>query len=207
MDIVATRPAQIHGLVGVELKYTEYLAGGSLRDEGFLYGAIENDQARWLAVLLRRRGAPAHLSTFLDDSFAHQWGPAGGQHPLANDGVVQIGPDGSHRVERPGNYVAGVYQVEIGSRRYDCFRVVDPGVAISEYGAVAEAYVDVSGRTVYYREFHGRHCSADNSDWLAVYPDNERLVINGCTYVHVDCTDRPHEVITHFGIGLPLGPV
>jgi hypothetical protein len=217
-DIVATRLARVHERPCVEMKYREWSLSVKL-DEGFLYATIENGQARWVAVLLHQAGAPAALATFLDEHFAGQWDMPYHGHTLADDGACRILPDGSHAVDRIGCYVAGAYDVAIGDNRFHCLRIIDPSPAISEYEELAEAYVDVSGRTVYYRQFRGRYCGSGIAswaqvfpqiketliiDWVQIYPQNERLTINGCTYVHCDCSGKAHELITNTGMGVSL---
>jgi hypothetical protein len=214
-DIVATRPAKVHGRPCVEMNYRESGPDAKL-ENGFLYGTIENGQARWVAVLLHESGGPANLTTFLDKDFADQWDVPYRGHSLCDDGACRILPDGSHSIDRAGDYVAGVYEVTIANNRFQCLRIID-ATTISEYEELAEAYVDVSGRTVYYRQFRGRHCGSGIAsfarffqsgtqliDWVQTYPQNERLIINDCTYVHCDCTGRAHEVITNTGMGTPL---
>jgi hypothetical protein len=214
-DLVATRPAAVHGRACVEIRYRE--AGpGKKPIEGYLYGTVDNDQARWVAVLLHDGDGPAELTTYLDENFADQWDVPYRGHSLTNDGACRLRPDGSHAIDRGGYYAAGVYDIAIGSNLFHCLRIIDP-ITISEYHELAEAYVDVSGRTVYYRQFRGRHCGSGIAsfarffqsgtqvlDWVQTYPQNERLIINGCTYVHCDCTGRAHEVITNTGLGVSL---
>jgi len=57
-------------------------------------------------------------------------------------------------------------------------------------GAVTEQYLDKNGRTILWRRFNRDDWAIDRfgKRWSEQLPENERLTINGDTYVHwYDC--------------------
>jgi hypothetical protein len=149
-----------------------------------------------------REGKPL-LSTFLDKGFEQNWGK-GERRRLYDDGRYQRQPDGSHRMTNGQGLGAGVYDVTIGEKSFCCLRVLDVNQTPSEYDEISEAFVERGGRTVLYRQYRGRLCGVGKVDWAETYPDNARLVISGCVYVHCDCTGRAHDVITNTSVGVYL---
>ena len=90
-------------------------------------------------------------------------------------------------------HVVGRYTVTIGGKEYDTVCVLD---ACTFYDCIAsEAYLDKNGRTVLWRRFNRDDWALKHfgpKTWSERLPENERLIINGETYVHwYDCaTDR-----------------
>lgn len=84
--------------------------------------------------------------------------------------------------------VVGRYTVTIGGKKYDTVCVVDFGSYQS--GAVSEQFIDRHGKTVLWRRFNRNDWAFHRyqQKWTDRLPDNERLSVNGETYVHwYDC--------------------
>jgi hypothetical protein len=186
----ATTPAKIHGIECVELQVDEWSADPcwptSIR---FVYGAIEPEQVRWIAVVSENDGTKV-LSTFADDGFEDAWG-AGEQRKLYDDERYALQPDGSYKITAGQCLGAGVYDVTVGGRTFLCLRVLD---MTPDGGELVEACVEGGGRTVLFRRYDSRYYRG--GDLVLQYPDNRRIVIDGVVYVHSDCTGRAHDVIT-----------
>ncbi|MBO5912867.1 MAG: hypothetical protein J6Q76_05290, partial [Clostridia bacterium] len=84
--------------------------------------------------------------------------------------------------------VVGRYNIEINAKKYDTVCVMD----IANFGnAVAiEQYIEQNGRTVLWRRFNKNDWAIKRYGklWTEMLPDNERITINGETFVHwYDC--------------------
>ncbi|MBO7403899.1 MAG: hypothetical protein J6V24_02960, partial [Clostridia bacterium] len=88
--------------------------------------------------------------------------------------------------------LVGRFTVTIAGKEYDTVRLVD----IQEYNGLmlCEHYLDRSGRTVLWRRFNADDWGIERWGelWTDAMPENERLTVNGKTFVHwYDCiTDR-----------------
>ncbi len=84
--------------------------------------------------------------------------------------------------------VVGRYTVTIGGKSYDTICIMD----IETYnGDVAsEQFLDATGRTILRQRFNRDDWAMEHYKklWIQQFPDNERRIINGQTYVHwYDC--------------------
>lgn len=84
--------------------------------------------------------------------------------------------------------IVGRYKVEINGRAYDTVCVVD--LWQYEDHVVSQQFLDKNGKTVLWRRFNADDWAFDRykKKWTEMLPDNERLFVNGETYVHwYDC--------------------
>ena len=84
--------------------------------------------------------------------------------------------------------VVGRYTVCIAGKVFDTICVMD--IQCFNDGVVSEQYLDANGRTVLWRRFNRNDWAIDRYGklWTELLPDNERLTVNGETYVHwYDC--------------------
>ena len=82
----------------------------------------------------------------------------------------------------------GRYTVTINGKIYDTVCVID--CYTYNDGVVSEQYLDRNGKTVLWRRFNRDdwHMDSYHKSWSELLPDNERLTVNGVTYVHwYDC--------------------
>jgi hypothetical protein len=206
-DLVATAPARIHQVDCVEIQVKEEIqTNGPARggwpiqfSPGLVYGRIEQEETRWIAVA-RDSGGTRVLSTFLDEGFERDWGA--GRRKLYDDGRYQSQADGSYRITDGKGLGAGVYDVTIAGKTFCCLRVLDPDLSVPGGGELVEAYLERGGRTVFFRRYDGR--SYRGVDLVQKYPNNLRIEIDGCVYVHCDCTGRAHDTITNTPLGLDV---
>ena len=140
------------------------------------------------------RGDVKHYFTFLDgDAFLDNWGF--GEDNCGNS----IYPKRKGAIKRDGalitchaeKFVLDVIDrciVTIGGKEYDTIRVMD--IECYNTGVASEQYLDRNGRTILWRRFNRDdwHYDFYKQKWSEKLPDNERLAINGETYVHwYDC--------------------
>lgn len=197
MEVVGR--AQVHGIEGVEIEAREY--------DPMECNRIDNDKSARRSFVAQltdthcRILAESHVEdgvkkffTFLDgEDFLPNWGF--GRDNCGN--AVNVAPHGD--VVREGDTVTaafqpylldvvGRYQVTIGGKTYDTICVMD----IENYsdGVASEQYLDRNGRTVLWRRFNRNNWAYGRYGklWSEALPDNERITVNGETYVHwYDC--------------------
>ncbi len=198
MEVVGR--AEVHGIEGVEVVATQFDSADYYRT-----GALDRVERRFVAQLTdthSRYLAEAHMEdgvrkcyTFLDgEAFLNNWGF--GENNCGNE--VDLRPKGLlHRVEncisgtipREVVDVVGRYRVTIGGKSYDTVCVMD--IECYNDAVASEQYVDQNGRTVLWRRFNRDDWAIERFGgklWSEKLADNERITINGETYVHwYDC--------------------
>ena len=195
-----TGKAEVHGIEGVEIVAVQYDA-----EDYFRTGSVNEMERRFVAQLTdthSRYLAESHVEdgirkcyTFLDGpAFLDNWGF--GEDNCGNE--VNLQPRGLLR--REGNCITGEipmevvdivgrYRVTIDGKSYDTVCVMD--IECYNDAVASEQYIDAHGRTVLWRRFNRDDWAVDQFGgklWSEKLPDNERLTINGQTYVHwYDC--------------------
>lgn len=199
-EIEVTGKAEVHGIEGVEIvavqhETRDYFRTGALnRMERRFVAQLTDTHSRYLAESHVENGV-RKLYTFLDgDDFLNNWGF--GEDNCGND----VYPVPKGLLTREGSIVTGHtpkevvdvvgrYDVTIGGKTYDTICIMD--IQCFNDGVASEQYVDRNGRTVLWRRFNKNDWAMErfgNQLWSEKLPDNERLTINGETYVHwYDC--------------------
>ena len=205
-ELVATSPARVHQLDCVEIVVREQAIGKDWNMPTQLlcfYATLDREKTRWLAVV-RLEGDRKVFLTFRDEHFEADWGQ-GELRSMRDVGRYQRQPDGSYRTTDGKGIGAGSYDVTIGARTFHCLRVWDTGESgPSESEELSEAYIEPGGRVVLFREYWGRRMGKGDTDWAEKYPNNIHIVIDGCVYVHCDCTGRAHDWLTNTALGADL---
>lgn len=198
MEVVGK--AEIHGIEGVEVTAVQY-GDGDDRDPGFedsmerrFVAQLTDTHCRFLAESHWENGV-RKCYTFLDgDPFLNNWGfgedNCGNEVDLRPKGLLKReGSAITAPKEREILDVVGRYAVTINAKRYDTVCVMD--VELYNEAVVSEQYIDRNGRTVLWRRFNRDDWATDRfggKRWSEKLPDNERITINGETYVHwYDC--------------------
>lgn len=193
-DMKVTGKAIVHGIEGVELTAREsaYSDKKNAIDRTFV-AQLTDTHCRYLATL-RTDGDVRNYITFLDgDAFMLNWGF--GEDNCGNE--TNLSPKGD--IQRNGKTITsphkdflldivGRYTVTIGGKAFDTICVMD--IETYNCGIVSEQFLDKNGRTILWRRFNRNDWAIDHygKKWSEQLPENERLTINGETYVHwYDC--------------------
>lgn len=192
-EMRVTGKARVHGIEGVELTAREasYSAKSEVINRTFV-AQLTDTHCRYLATL-RTDGDVRNYITFLDgDAFMLNWGF--GEENCGNETHLEAKGD----IKRVGTTVTSAnkdflldivrYTVTIGGRRYDTVCVMD--IETYNCGVVSEQFLDRDGRTVLWRRFNRDDWAIDRYQkaWSEQLPENDRLTVNGTTYVHwYDC--------------------
>ncbi len=198
MEVVGR--AEVHGIEGVEVAATQfdsadyYCTGALDRVEWRFVVQLTDTHSRYLAET-HMEGGVRKCCTFLDgEAFLNNWGF--GENNCGHE--VNLHPKGLLR--REGNCISGTIprevvdvvgrcRVTIGGKAYDTVCVMD--IECYNDAVATEQYVDQNGRTVLWRRFNRDDWAIERfggKSWSEKLPDNERITINGETYVHwYDC--------------------
>ncbi len=193
-DMQVTGKAKVHGIEGVELTAREssYSNKKEVVNRTFV-AQLTDTHCRYLATL-RNDGDVRNYITFLDgDEFLLNWGF--GEDNCGNETNLSVKGD----IKREGNSVTSVkkdflldivgrYTVTIGGKSYDTVCVMD--VETYNGGVVSEQFLDKDGRTILWRRYNRDDWAIDRykKPWSEQLPENDRLIVNGTTYVHwYDC--------------------
>lgn len=191
--------ARVHGIEGVEINVVEHNPVQENRTD-----SIEETNRRFVAQLTEthcRFLAESHIEngirqfyTFLDsDDFIPNWGfgenNCGNEVLLKQKGIIHV--DNNVITCDEKDYlidIVGRYKLEINGKEYDTVCVVD----LWQYNdnVVSQQFLDKSGKTILWRRFNSDDWafSRYNKTWSEMLPDNERLLVNGKTFVHwYDC--------------------
>lgn len=199
-EMAVVGKAEVHGIEGVEITAVQYGTGDE-RDPGFVdsmerrfVAQLTDTHSRYLAESHWENGV-RKCCTFLDgDAFLNNWGfgenNCGNEVDLARKGLLHR--DGNAiSAPKAGEIldVVGCYSVTINGKQYDTVCVMD--VELYNEAVVSEQYLDKNGRTILWRRFNRDDWAIDQfggKRWSEKLPDNERITINGETYVHwYDC--------------------
>ena len=193
-DMQVIGRAKVHGIEGVELTAREapYSDKKDVINRTFI-AQLTDTHCRYLATV-RNDGDIRNYITFLDgDEFLPNWGF--GEDNCGNE--TNLTPKGD--IQRTGTTVTnsdkdflldivGRYTVTIGGKKYDTVCVMD--IETYNGGVVSEQFLDKNGRTILWRRFNRDDWAIDRykKKWSEQLPENDRLTINGTTYVHwYDC--------------------
>ncbi len=193
-DMRVIGKAKVHGIEGVELTAKEtHFSDNSASIERTFIAQLTDTHCRYQAAV-ETDGDVRKYVTFLDgDQFMKNWGfgedNCGNETNLTVKGDIRR--DGSSVITADKKFlldIVGRYTVTICGKSYDTVCVMD--VETYNGGVLAEQFLDRNGRTILWRRFNRDDWAIDryHKMWSEMLPENERLTVNGRTYVHwYDC--------------------
>lgn len=193
-DMKVTGKAKVHGIEGVELTAREasYSDKTDVIERTFV-AQLTDTHCRYLATL-RNDGDVRNYITFLDgDEFMPNWGfgedNCGNETNLSQKGDIHR--EGSVITSADKEFlldIVGRYALTINGKSYDTVCVMD--IETYNCGVISEQFLDRNGKTILWRRFNRDDWAIDHykKRWSEQLPENERLTVNGVTYVHwYDC--------------------
>lgn len=193
-DMEVTNKAVIHGIEGVEIKSSYHDDNGSEPDHYYI-AQLTDTHCRYLAEIYFDQFGIRRYLTFLDgEEFINEWGVGedncGKETVMRPKGIIQRKEDSiTCKLTSEVIDVTGRYNITINGKDYDTVCVMN--IEIHNNDAIAcEQFIDFNGRTVLWRRFNRDDWAINRYKklWSEQYPDNERININGETYVHwYDC--------------------
>ncbi|MBQ2736432.1 MAG: RNA polymerase sigma factor [Clostridia bacterium] len=188
-----TGRAEVHGIEGVEIVAIQHDNNSKKKIERGFIAQLTDTHCRYLAESHYENGV-RKIFTFLDsDAFVNNWGfgedNCGYETNIAPNGSIKRCENNIEvNVDKETVDVVGRYKVTIGDKEYDTVCVMNVGHFNSRIAI--EQYLDKNGRTILWRRFNKNDWAKHRygKEWTELLPDNERLTINGETYVHwYDC--------------------
>ena len=188
--------AMVHEIEGVEIKECRYNHFGIGKDdiEHYYIAQLTETHCRILAENYLKDGIRKYL-TFLDgDKFIAEWGY--GENNCGKEtnltAMEKISEHDENIIAENTDQlcdIVGRYTITINGNEYDTVRVLSLDSYYGEY-VCCEQYLDSNGRTILWRRFNRDDwaISRYKRKWTEMLPENERLTVNGETYVHwYDC--------------------
>lgn len=193
-DMAVTGKAEVHEIEGVELTAHEsdYSQKHEVINRTFI-AQLTDTHCRYLASLRTENGVRKYI-TFLDgEAFLPNWGfgenNCGNETHIEAKGYIVRDSNIINSADKPFLLdIVGRYTVMIGGKEFDTVCVMD--IETYNPGVVSEQYLDKNGRTILWRRFNRDDWAFDHykQKWSDKLPENERLIINGETYVQwYDC--------------------
>ncbi len=186
--------AIIHGVEGVEIQTGFESISGEYAETAsrVFYAQLTDTHCRWLGESYVDKEGVRRMLTFLDgEDFMSDWGygedNCGSEVHLKPRKIITRDGDSIY-ISTDKNIIdiVGRYEIVINAKKYDT-------VCIVEYfsnGVLSEHYVDRMGRTVLWRRFNKNDWANSRYGklWTEMFPENQRLTVNGEIYVHwYDC--------------------
>ena len=210
-DMAVTGKARVHGLEGVsftarvieprpELQEGDLMIGpvtdaGASQEVWTFVGQLKDGYTRFLSAERNEDGVRT-LTTFLDgEEFMANWGFGEDNrgnciHPAARGLITR---DGSvYAAQREGVLdVVGRCDLTLDGKTTDCIAIMD----LSAYaeGVASLQFVGRDGRTLLWQRYNRDDWELRRygQRWSELLPENDRITVNGTTYVHwYDCLYR-----------------
>lgn len=184
--------AEIHGIEGVEITSIQHnLLNNTERRTDFV-AQLTDTHCRYLAATHYDKDVKKQF-TFLDDIFMKNWAfgenNCGNEVQLKQKGIIIRNENNiTTELNKETDDIVGRYTVEICGKTYDTICLMNIGHF--DNCLAIEQYIDPNGRTVLWRRFNKNDWAYKryNKTWEEMLPDNEKLIINGETFVHwFDC--------------------
>lgn len=179
--------AAVHGIEGVEITSTQHdLVRNTSRRTDFV-AQLTDTHCRYLSATHYDKDIKKQF-TFLDDVFMKNWGfgddNCGNEILLKQKNLIRrCGDTIETENEKETDDIVGRYTVRIGGKIYDTVCVMN----IGHFGGTIaiEQYLDRNGRTILWRRFNKNDWAFRRygKTWEEMLPDNEKLIINGVTFV------------------------
>lgn len=202
VDMTVQGKAKVHGIEGVRIRSVEHdpvpseQIGDRKDVERFFIAQLTDTHCRLLAEHHTNADGVQEYFTFLDgDDFLENWGfgqdHCGNETNLHQKGFVRL--DGDEILTGDTDWpldIVGRYTVTIQGKSYDTVCVWDVECYEYQNGVCSQQFIDPNGRTILWRRFNRDDWAFHHfgKRWTEMLPDNERVTINGQTYVHwYDC--------------------
>ena len=191
-QLSVTGKIRLHDVDGVIIN-KEY-HDSSVSEKSTVYAQLTDTHCKYLGGVNFNQNGEQIIITFLDSDFDDYYGigedNCGFPTHRISEGKICQTPDGlSMSVENDISDIVGCFKITMNNKAYETVRIIDYQNG-NNGGMLCEYYVDKNGCTVLWRRFN-KNDWADSrykKPWTELFPENERLIVNGETYVHwYDC--------------------
>ena len=192
-EVSVVGKAEVHGIEGVEVVSVQHDLKANKVNERCFVAQLTDTHCRYLSETHKENDVKKTI-TFLDgEVFMNNWGfgedNCGNEIELKPKGFIKRkGTDVIQTLDAEVADVVGRFKVDIGGKSFDTVCVMELGHFNGE--VAIEQYIDQNGRTVLWRRFNKDDWAIKRYGklWTEMLPDNERIMVNGETYIHwYDC--------------------
>ncbi len=183
---------EIHGVGGVEIMSIRHDIINNKEQKIEFAAQLTDTHCRYLAATYYEQNKKKQF-TFLDDVFVKNWGfgenNCGNEiHIKSNNRIARNNDIITAEIDKEFSDISGSYNIEINGKTYDTICLISLGHF--DNSIVIEQYLDKNGRTILWRRFNKNDAlfSKYKKTWSEMLPNNEKLIVNGETFVHwYDC--------------------
>lgn len=187
-----TGKIQLHGVEGVIIQKEYHEVSES--EENIVYAQLTDTHCKYLGGMSVDKNGVQRITTFLDSDFEEYYGIGEDNcgfptHRVAEGKIRQTEDELVMPVEEDISDIVGSFKITFNNKVYETVRLIDYQNG-NHGGMLCEYYIDKNGRTVLWRRFNKNDWANKSYGklWTEMYPENERLIVNGEIYVHwYDC--------------------
>ncbi len=185
----AVNPVMIHDVEGVEIE-KKYIEGTEIQDDRSIFAQLTDRFCRYLGAITAEKNGTKKLMTFLDEDFSLAYSIGENNcgfpvHRTAQGIITENQGELSASINGDISDIVGRYTITMNNKCYDTVRLI-----FMEDSILTEQYLDQNGRTILWRRFNRDDWGLERygKPWTEKLPENERLTVNGETFVHwYDC--------------------
>ncbi len=192
-ELSVTGKVALHGIEGVSIqkKYCD----DSIVEETTVFALLTDTHCRYLGGVSTDQNGTQNFTTFLDSEFKDYYGigenNCGFPTHRKEEGIIKQTDEGLvFLAENDVSDLVGRFSINFNGIVYDTVRLIDYQTYGDNEGMLCEHYLDKNGRTILWRRFNKNDWANKRYGklWTEMLPENERLIVNGETYVHwYDC--------------------
>ncbi len=191
-QLSVTGKIRLHGIEGVIIQ--EEYRDLSVSQKSTVYARLTDTHCKYLGGMNFNENGVQQIITFLDSDFDDYYGigedNCGFPTHRISEGRIRQTSDGlSMPIETDISDIVGSFKITLNNKVYETVRIVDYQNG-NHGGMLCEYYIDENGRTILWRRFNKNDWASKRygKPWTELLPENERLTINGETFVHwYDC--------------------
>lgn len=192
-ELNVTGKIVLHGIEGVSIqkKYSE----NAISEENTVFAQLTDTHCKYLGGISVDENGNQTITTFLDAEFDEYYGIGEDNcgfptRRKAEEIITQKGEELILPERGDVSDIVGRFIVTLNGTAYDTVRLIDYQTSADKGGMLCEHYLDKNGRTILWRRFNQNDWAYKRYGklWTEQLPDNERITVNGETYVHwYDC--------------------
>ena len=192
-ELSVTEKISLHGIEGVSIK-KKYRDTATI-EETTLFAQLTDTHCRYLGGISMDQNGIQNYTTFLDSEFNDYYrigeDNCGFKTHRKEEGTIKQTDEGLvFSTKNDVSDIVGRFNITFNGNVYDTVRLIDYQIYGNNEGMLCEHYLDKNGRAILWRRFNKNDWSYKRYGkmWTEMLPENERLIVNGETYVHwYDC--------------------
>ena len=190
--LTVSSKVNLHGIDGVAIQQ-EYKEDG-ITERNTVFAQLSETHCKYLGGISTDNDGNLSILTFLDADF-HEYYGIGEEncgfptHRKPEEKILETNEGLLFPEDNDISDIVGSFRISINEKTYETVRLIDFENS-NQGGMLCEYYLDQNGRTILWRRFNRDDWALDRykTKWSEQLPENERITVNGTTYVHwYDC--------------------